>query len=76
MELIDIVDENNKLTGHVEERTLAHKKCLWHRHVSSQIMNKKGEMLLQKRAKDKQRNPNRGAKTGGHVEDAILREVG
>lgn len=39
-------------------------------------MNKKGEILLQKRAKDKQRNPNRGAKTGGHVEDAILREVG
>ena len=81
MELIDIVNENNKLTGQVEERTLAHKKCLWHRHVSSWIMNKNGEILLQKRAKDKQRNPNRWAKTGGHVdcgedvEDAILREV-
>ena len=81
MELIDIVDENNKLTGHAEERTLAHKKCLWHRHVSSWIMNQKGEILLQKRAPNKVRNPNRWAKTGGHVDsgedvkEAIAREV-
>ena len=81
MELIDIVDENNKLTGHAEERTLAHKKCLWHRHVSSWIMNKNGEILLQKRSANKPRNPNKWAKTGGHVDsgesvkNAILREV-
>ena len=81
MELIDIVDENNKLTGQVEERTLAHKKSLWHRHVSSWIMNKKGEILLQKRSANKPRNPSKWAKTGGHVasgedvKDAILREV-
>ena len=81
MELVDIVDENNNLTGQAEERILAHKKCLWHRHVSSWIMNKKGEILLQKRSADKPRNPNKWAKTGGHVDsgedvkDAILREV-
>ena len=81
MELVDIVDENNNLTGQIEERTLAHKKCLWHRHVSSWIMNKKGEILLQKRSAGKLRNPNKWAKTGGHVnsgedvKDAILREV-
>lgn len=81
MELIDIVDENNNLTGHAEERTLAHKKCLWHRHVSSWIMNKNGEILLQKRSANKPRNPNKWAKTGGHVDsgesvkNAILREV-
>lgn len=81
MELVDIVDENNKLTGQVEEKTLTHKKCLWHRHVSSWIMNKKGEVLLQKRSADKPRNPSKWAKTGGHVDsgedvkDAILREI-
>lgn len=81
MELIDIVDENNKLTGQVEERKMVHEKCLWHRHVSSWIMNKNGEILLQRRSANKARNPNKWAKTGGHVdsgesvEDAICREV-
>ena len=81
MELIDIVDENNKLTGQVEERTIAHEKCLWHRHVSCWIMNKKGEILLQRRSPIKSRNPNKWARTGGHVdsgedvEEAIIREV-
>ena len=81
MELIDIVDENNELTGKVEERKIAHEKRLWHRHVASWIMNEKGEILLQKRAPNKPRNPNKWAKTGGHVgsgenvEDAIFREV-
>ncbi len=28
MELVDIVDENNKLTGRVEERWIAYKKGL------------------------------------------------
>ena len=81
MELLDIVDENNELTGQAEERKIVHEKCLWHRHVSSWIMNKKGEILLQKRSANKQRNPNKWAKTGGHVDsgesvvDAIRREV-
>ena len=81
MELIDIVDENNKLTGQVEERWVAYEKGLWRRGVSCWIMNKKGEILLQKRASDKRRNPNKWAKTGGQVnsgetvEDAIFREV-
>jgi len=81
MELIDIVDENNELTGQAEERKIVHERCLWHRHVSSWIMNKKGEILLQRRSADKPRNPNKWSKTGGHVdsgesvEDAIRREV-
>ncbi len=81
MELVDIVDENNKLTGQVEERWVAYEKGLWRRVVSCWIMNKKGEILLQKRASDKRKNPNKWAKTGGQVdsgetvEDAIFREV-
>lgn len=81
MELIDIVDENNQLTGQVEERWKAYEKGLWRRTVSCWIMNEKGEILLQKRTANKKRNPNKWAKTGGQVdsgetvEDAIFREV-
>lgn len=81
MELVDIVDENNKLTGQVEERWIAYEKGLWRRTVSCWIMNEKGEILLQKRAEYKKRNPNKWAKTGGQVdcgetvEEAIFREV-
>ena len=48
MELVDIVDENNQLTGQVEERWDAYNKGLWRRTVSCWIMNEKGEVLLQK----------------------------
>ena len=81
MEYLDIVDENNVLTGEKGERKQIHDKNLWHRHVTSWIMNEKGEILLQKRAATKERNPNKWAKTGGHVdagesvEEAIKREV-
>ncbi len=81
MELIDVVDENNELTGQVEERWIAYEKGLWRRTVSCWIMNEKGEILLQKRTANKKRNPNKWAKTGGQVdagetvEEAIFREV-
>lgn len=81
MELIDIVDENNELTGQVEERWIAYSKGLWRRTVSCWIMNEKGEILLQKRTATKRRNPNKWAKTGGQVDsgesadEAIYREV-
>ena len=81
MELIDIVDENNNLTGQVEDRWVAYEKGLWRRTVSCWIMNEKGEILLQKRTANKVRNPNKWAKTGGQVdsgesvEHAIYREV-
>ena len=81
MELVDIVDENNKLTGEVKPRWLAYEEGLWRRTVSCWIMNESGEILLQKRSANKKRNPNRWAKTGGQIEsgegpeEAINREV-
>ena len=81
MELVEIVDENNVLTGQIEERWTACAKGLWRRSVSCWIMNKNGEILLQKRALTKRRNPGKWAKTGGAVDayetpdEAIKREV-
>lgn len=81
MELIDIVDENDKLTGRVIDRKTLDKENLWHRVVSCWIMNNKGEILLQRRALTKKTNPGKWGKTGGHVdsgettEAAIIREV-
>ena len=81
MELVDIVDENNELTGQVEERWTAYNNGLWRRTVSCWLINEKGELLLQKRTANKLRNPNKWSKTGGQVdcgeevEDAIFREV-
>lgn len=81
MEYLDIVDEENVPTGEVVERGVAHEKGLYHRHVSCWIINKKGEVLLQRRAYTKSKNPGMWAKTGGHVdagetpENAAIREI-
>ena len=75
-ELVDIVDENNKLTGQIEDRWEAYNKGLWRRAVSCWIMNEKGEVLLQKRTVNKRRNPNKWAKTGHFpCEDRLSRSV-
>jgi len=81
MELVDVYDENNEPTGQVTDRWNAVLNGLWRRTVSCWIMNEKGEILLQKRSKNKKRNPGRWAKTGGQVDSgedvqtAIIREV-
>lgn len=81
MELLDIVNENNNLTGKTEEKEIVHKKGLWHREVAIWIMNNKGEILIQKRASTKKQNPNKWGLTAGHIdagesiENAISREI-
>lgn len=81
MELLDVFDENNNYLGYSLERKEIHEKNLYHRHVSSWIMNYDGLILLQQRSFSKNKNPGMWAKTGGHVdagetvEDAIKREV-
>ena len=81
MEILDVVDENNNLTGKTEDREIVHEKGLWHREVASWIMNEKGEVLLQKRAASKKQNPNKWGLTAGHIdagekiEDVMNREA-
>ena len=82
-ELIDIVDENNDLTGITKSRNEAHHEGLWHRIINICIYNSKGEILLQLRSKDKMIYPDMwDISVAGHIgagEEAItaaLRETG
>lgn len=82
-ELIDIVDENNDLTGIVKSRNEAHHEGLWHRIINICIYNSKGEILLQLRSKDKLIYPDMwDISVAGHISageeplTAALRETG
>lgn len=61
-ELIAIVDENDKVVG-ADTRDNVHKQGLLHREIAVIILNKKNEMLLQKR-KD---NGKYGFSAAGHL---------
>lgn len=52
-----LVDEQDNEIG-IEEKLKAHQEALLHRAVSAFVFNKKGEMLLQKRASTKYHSPN------------------
>lgn len=81
MEMLEVFDEFNNSLGYSTSRDEVHEKKLWHRHVSAWIMNYKGDILLQRRALTKKKNPGLWSKTGGHVEygedviTAIKREI-
>ena len=59
MELLDIVDENGKLTGEVMEREKVHDLNLLHWEIAVFIVNKNNQVLLQKRSPNKRFNPNK-----------------
>ena len=81
MELLDVVDEENNLTGKVEHREIIHQKGLYHREVGIWIMNEKGKILIQKRSANKKQAPNKWGITAGHVDagqepiEVAIREV-
>jgi len=68
MELLDIVDENNNLTGEKIDRKIVHQKGLWHREIGILIINERLEILLQKRAATKKLCPNMWALCAGHID--------
>ena len=66
-ELLFIVDENNKPLAPVI-RKIAHKKVLWHRTTGIWVINKKRQVLCQKRSLLKDQNPGKWeAFFGGHL---------
>lgn len=80
MEILDVVDESNQLTGKKVDRNEVHEKGFWHREVTIIIMNSENQLLLQKRAAKKVA-PNMWSFTAGHVDSgeterhAALRET-
>jgi hypothetical protein len=53
IEMVDIVNENDEVTGQADKRK-AHAEGLLHRTVISEVKNGKGEWLLVKQAGDRQ----------------------
>jgi isopentenyl-diphosphate delta-isomerase len=81
-ELFDILDEKGNKTGIQKTKKEMHEKGLWHQAVHVWIFNSKGEILFQKRAKDKDYWPGLwDISVAGHVsagetpEQAVIREM-
>lgn len=82
MEYFDVLNENGEFTEKVATREECHEKGLWHRAVYCFIFNNNGDVLLQKRSKNKKLLPNLWDITaGGHVlsgefgMQALIREI-
>lgn len=67
MEYVDIIDENNNLTGRTTTRSNLSKFNYWHRIIVAWVVNEKNEVLFQKRAAVKRYNPNIWSITGGQI---------
>lgn len=81
MEYIDVVNENNILTGKSVLKNEVHEKGFWYREVIGFVMNENNEILLQKRAANKKDKANMWEVCYGHVsskevpETSMLREL-
>ena len=57
-EYFDILDENGNKTGKTKLRSEVHRDGDWHKAVHVWILNKDGDVLLQRRCASKDSNPN------------------
>lgn len=57
-EYFDILNAEGKKTGKTKARTLVHKDGDWHAAVHIWILNREGDILLQRRAANKDSDPN------------------
>ena len=81
-EKFDVLNDLGEFTGEIATREECHQRGLWHRAVYAFIMDKKGNILLQKRSANKKMWPNMWDVTvGGHVNSgefgrqALIREA-
>ena len=66
-ELLFVVDENNRPLK-PKPRSFVHKNKLWHRTAHIYVVNRKGQLLCQKRSKKKDTNPDKWEPFfGGHL---------
>lgn len=82
MELIDILDEQGNKTGVIKSKKEVHREGLWHQTAHIWFVNSKGEILLQRRSKLMDNNPDMfDISVAGHISageeiiPATLREV-
>ena len=68
MELLKVLDKNGQETGEIIDREIVHQKGLWHKEVAIWIFNSQGQILLQRRSKNKKQWPNKLALCAGHIE--------
>lgn len=80
-EYFDVLNENGEFTGKIATRKECHEKGLWHRAVYAFVIDKSGNVLLQRRSENKRLWPNKWDVTvGGHVDSgefgrqALIRE--
>ncbi len=81
-ELIDIMNRDGKLTGQVRLKSEAHRLGLYHMSIHIWFYTSNGQVLLQKRAKDKDTFPSLwDVSVAGHIgagetaQDSALREI-
>ncbi len=81
-ELLDVVDENDRVTG-VKTRGEIHAQGLMHRAVHILVFNSSAELFIQKRSMSKDNNPGLwDSSAAGHVDsgedyyDCAIRELG
>lgn len=81
-EYFDVLDEHGNKTGLIKLRSAVHRDGDWHRAVHIWIVNHQGEVLLQRRAPNKDSFPNFwDISVGGHLQAgdeplaAAVREV-
>jgi isopentenyldiphosphate isomerase len=68
MEHFDVLNEDGEKTGHRKPRKDVHRDGDWHRAVHVWIINGKGELLLQRRAKEKEAYPDKwDISSAGHI---------
>ena len=65
-EIIDLIDENDNVVGEAL-KSKCHKEGLWHRAATVLVFNKKGELLVQKRAPNMARPNLLCASASGHL---------
>jgi isopentenyl-diphosphate delta-isomerase len=81
-ELVDVLDADGNITGETKLKVECHNDGTWHRASHIWIYNSKGELLLQKRAKQKMLFPGLwDVSAAGHVsagqsyDEAAIREL-
>ncbi len=83
MEIIDLYNPDGTLSGKTASRNEIHRLGLWHKTVHIWVLTPKGELLLQKRASDKESHPGLwDISAAGHITagdtslHAAIRELG